>query len=689
MARTDVLFTGANPRHASFAESSDGRLFVATGTQPVQVWAGKGEFESTGVAAPLTAPTLSTAGAGDVILADTSYAAYVTYVTDTGIESSFSPVATIDIGTDTLGITYSAIPASPDDRVTARRLYRTTGAQARVVYLDATIADNTTTVHTSERTDEDLQTSTSFALLTDDYISTTQDNTTPPSHKPFLAWHLGRLWLGGEAIYSEGSAAVTAASTTVTGHGTAWTEAMIGRFLLIPGNDPIEIDDIDEPTQIMTLLTAFAGDTDLFSRYAIRPASADARNLYYSQTARPDYWPPYYALEVPDDGDEMTGLMPMTSFLYILKRRHVYRITVNTDPAKDGAIYLATSRGCVNDRCFALIGEDAVMLDEQGIHRFAGNQASTDVSLPIEDIFRGDSLFRNVNWGASQYFHCVHCPREMVVRFFVALRGDRLPRHAICYQYQLDSWWVEEFPGPVGASVRGAPGRTGASRTELESVFLGGAGSVVSVLGGSPLDGTTPDPRLRFTPLDASPLSVTAPGTLPSCAQASVAVVAGRGKGQTRVVADVDGSVLSLTRPWAVLPDTSSMIQVGGIPYRYETFQMLLAGSEDEGERSIRVRFRPRPGETAELYYYHDHDAEAVKAGSNVEPGDAAGVRSIAGEAARTLNLGKREGAAAVRFDGHLEGFTDGPQAIRIAIEGVSGDKPHSYNGLIVKGVVG
>lgn len=688
-SRPYLIGTGFNPRQAGWAESSDGVLYMASGTQKVQRWqGGTGQLAAAGVVAPTTAVTLGLTAGTAALTTPGSYTVFVTFVRSDGLESALSPEATITVSGAYSAITYTAIPVSTDSRVTARRIYRSTGNQSRVVYLDVTLSDNTTTTSSSIKTDDTLQTETAYALLTDDYVSTSQDHSPPPDYKPFLAWFLGRLWAAGEAVYAEGSVAVASGSTTVTGTGTAWTSVMAGRYLHVAGaSAPLLIASVDTANQTLTLSSAYADLSDRFAAYAIRPPAGDARGLAYSMATNPEWWPPYYTLDVPDDGDEVTGLMPMGGFLYILKRRHVYRVTVHSDPAKDGAIYLATARGCVNDRCFVVLGEDAIMLDEQGIHRFAGTQESTDLSIPIEDVFRGTSDVRNVNWSASRYFHAVLCPREYAVRFFVCMGADRYPRHCLVYQYGLGRWWVERFHGPVPAAARAAAGRSGSSRAELEAVFLGQLGSAVALLGGSPLDGTDPDPRLRFYATGASILTVAAPGTLPDAAGAAVAVVAGRGKGQVRRVASVSGTTVTLSRPWAVLPDVTSIIQIGGVAYRYESNQFLFAGAEAQGERSVRLRFRPRAGEQADVLYYSDFEEDAVPAGARLSADENMGVSTTAGDPARTVDLSKRDGTAAVRLDGHREGYTDGPQSIRLAIEGVSGTDAHSYSGMILKGV--
>src|ERR1019366_8770390 len=141
--------------------------------------------------------------------------------------------------------------------------------------------------------------------------------------------------------------------------------------------------------------------------YSIGPAPAEARLLYYTMPGEAESWPVINALSLQEDGDSITGLMEMGSFLFILEARHTYRFTFQSDPAVDGFIFLSANRGCVNNRCWVIAEGTCYMMDYSGIHGFDGSSSNT-VSDPIQHLWRSESAGPQINWTASELFFCVH-----------------------------------------------------------------------------------------------------------------------------------------------------------------------------------------------------------------------------------------------------------------------------------------
>jgi hypothetical protein len=312
----------------------------------------------------------------------------------------------------------------------------------------------------------------------------------PPDWKPLLAYHLTRMWAAGEVTYSEGSCKVTTGSPTVTGFGTNWKSEYAGRYLHVLGaTQSYLIDSVNETSQTITLDENYADASDLFAGYSIKAAPAERPLVYFSEAGLPEAWPAVNALSLPEDGDVVTGLMPMGSWLYVLKRRHAYRITAQANPRVDAFIFKAADRGCCNNRCWVIADETAYLLDEGGIHSFDG-EAPTNISIPISTLFQNGPHLPRVNWSAKRTFHAVWYPAHETIRWYVCLYGDFLPRHAICYAYRRQVWWIEEVPSPSGSSTLGRTGRpTGGWADGGEQVYIGGPASDVLALDGSPLDG--------------------------------------------------------------------------------------------------------------------------------------------------------------------------------------------------------
>lgn len=673
----------------SFAESAEGVVLIANGVDPVLRWDGlENAAVPAGVAKPSTALLLSGSGAGGIT---GSYRAYTRFVDKYGNYSDLSPVSDAASVNAAGTVTYTAVPTPTDSKVTRRQVLRNTAGQFATFYVDIDTTDVSSSALTSTRTDADLKTQESQALLDAEGADIANVHGTPPDHKPYVAFHLNRMWMAGTATYAEGSVSVTKTSTTVLGHGTEWTAQMAGRYLHVSGATRaylISSVGVYAEPQTLTLDEAYTDATDPFAAYAIRPAPGEEPLLYFSQPSEPESWPAVNALSLPEDGDAVTGLMPKGSWLFVLKRRRIYRVTAQGDPLKDGFIFLTAGRGCVNDRCWVVADDVAYLLDEGGVHAFDGSDQARGVSEPIQPVFQPDGPGPHVNWRAARYFHASHDPGRRTIRWFVALRGDYLPRHALCFAYKTEKWWVEEYAVPVGASALGRLGRpSGGWHDSNEQVFLGGPAGRVFALGQSALDGPdVSDGTLRGTVTAAGVCSLTDSAASFSSALVGVpvAVASGRGLGQTRVVVGVDGTTLRLDRPWATKPDSTSTYQAGGIRYRYLTARLRYAPSEDREGASAELLFSPLPAGELWLRLRHDF-AAALKAGYTSR---AVAQRSTKGNPERRIDLTTAQGAAFCRFDRHREASTGGPRFVRLELEGVSGAAPVQVGEMLLTGVV-
>lgn len=120
-------------------------------------------FSVSPVAKPASAPTLALLGVAGNVTTGTHYY-FVAYVAPNG-ETELSAVsASITTDTATAGQVTVTIPVSPDSRVTARNIYRTTagGAYWSTALLLTTVADNTTTTYLDNVADGSLTGSNSY-----------------------------------------------------------------------------------------------------------------------------------------------------------------------------------------------------------------------------------------------------------------------------------------------------------------------------------------------------------------------------------------------------------------------------------------------------------------------------------------------------------------------------------------------
>lgn len=584
---SDTLWTGLNPYFPlSACKVPSGEQFFASGVDVPLRYDGVGDTaEYAGMYPPLTAPTLAAGGAGSQT---GTYYGYVRFIDDEGIPSNLSPISVAATITSKY-LSWSNIPVDtrPNPRTVARQLFRNTTGQTDVFYLVATINDNVTTTYPTDNiADSSLANNTALRILAPDGSINANRFGVPPA-KAVVQAHGNHTFWAVDPVYDEGHLVLTHGDATVTGVGTHFTEAMIGRALYIPGEPTVYfIDDVTSATEL-ELTVVYDGTSDLFSPYAIKAVKEERNRIYYSYPGEPESVPELSNDLVQQSGqeeDEPTGLMSLASMLFILMERTCYRWTFQIRPDEDGAIYPNHTRGCLNQRTWCQVDGMAYLLDRQGIYGFNGG-APDPVSRDIQDLFRPGGI----NWRQAKWFSAAGYPADATVKFFVCLDGSYRPRHALCFNYRTNSWWVEAYPWYVTSS-----GQTRIDDqiklilgSEQEQIFLAECDEAS--------DGPTALVTGRATVDSSTPLSVTASGlvfTATDLKLAPISIVAGRGAGQTRRIMSADAATgkITIDRPWLILPDETSVVQLAGIEWQYRTGRILL---QNDSERETGIVFRP------------------------------------------------------------------------------------------------
>jgi hypothetical protein len=587
-----------------------------------------------------------------------------------------------------LTITYTGVPVPTEPKVVGRQILRNTTGQAQTFYVDVDTADLTSTTFSSTLIDNLLTTQLAVPLFDSRGAPLANANGLPPNWKSAVGACLNRMFCAVDVHYTVGSAAVVFGSATVQGIGTEWTVEMAGRFFsAAAAAATYQIASVNVANQTLTLDSPYLGFSDPYTSYSISPDPAEERTVYYSEAELPDSWPAINGLSIQQDGDQLTGLMSKGSFMYFLERRHIYRFTFQSDPGQDGFVFLTANRGCINNRCWVLVEDYAYMLDDGGIHAFYGGQLSKPVSEPIQDIFetQGKGPYR-INWAASEFFHAVHYPGQHTIRWFVALSGDYLPRHALTFDYRSSRWWIEEYAFNIGGSALGAIGRQ-------PNVLLGGPAGRVFAMGVGALDG--PDPLLgtvRGTVTTGLADGFTDgassfPGT--GVVGSPVVLVAGRGKGQRRIVASVTGQTIRTTQPWTVLPDSTTVYQLGGIVWLFLSSVWRFVLDEEENPRRVEVVFQAttNPGSFDALLYL-DRSNSPILWDETETSEQGNGFASTKGSAALTADLTKPSGFVQKRIDGRREFYVDGPRFVELELQGVSGQDQVTVYQIVIDGVV-
>lgn len=587
-------------------------------------------------------------------------------------------------GTWTAGVgtvTYTAVPIPIEPKVRRRQILRNTDGQANVFYVDVDTTDLSSSTFTSTKLDTELVTQLSQAFLDTAGRNIANVFTPPPNWKQYLAFHQDRMFYAGEEAYAEGNISVTFGSATVTGIATEWGIALQTRLLYVDGaSQPYTILAVDVVLQTLTLSAPYLGPTSTYAFYAIRPEPGQRRLVYFSEAGLPEAVPAFNALALQEDNDDITGLLVFRSFLYILESRHLYKLSFSTGPLEDGGVFLASLRGCVSDRCAIVVNDKAYMLDEQGVHAFGGSQQDEPISGPIQGLFRQEAAAHyQINWSARRFFHANLYPTQEVIRWFVCFSGDYLPRHALCFAYRMNRWWVEEYAVPIGASCLGRAGQSANTwKARGEQVYLGSSARQVFGFWKQFLDGADPSGSTRGTATAATLFTLTDAGAhFKVTAGVPVSIVSGRGKEQTRMIASATATQLTVASPWNILPDATSVYQVGGIPWAFITGWFDYSPSEPNNVRAVDVEFIPttKPAEMT-MRRFSDYKNDPDQMGFTFSRDQDQGIETTKGSGDLVADLTKPLGFVRKRLDGRNESEADGNKFFQLELTGVGGDCP-------------
>lgn len=565
-------------------------------------------------------------------------------------------------------------PTGPyKSKVVGRQLLRNTPGQATTFYVDIDTRDLTSTTLYSYNNDAFLETQEAVPLLTSTGALFANTHGFPPSWKAVTASYLSRIFATAEQVYNVGNVIVTSGSTTVTGVGTSWPQNFNGRRLFI-SNPPgeYEIASVNTALQTLTLTGSYNGPTDQFAIYGIRAPASEWRLIYYTPSGEPESWPATYALSLQDDGDEITGLMQLGSFLYILEKRHIYRLTFLTDPAVDGAIFLSSRRGCLGQRLWVQAEATAYLFDQLGVHSFTGG-SSVPISDPIQDMWRDNGQSSLViNWNAdTNLWSCSYNATHTTIRFFVAMNSSRYPHHALCFNYRQNRWWIEEYSRPIcsttsmqiGAITYTVAGTDANNVISLDVGYLDGTRGIVPTIGGTVSSATTcsmTDSLASFTD---------------EIVNLQLSITQGRAKGQSRRIISVtnSGTRLTLKTPWNILPEAGDYYEVAAIPWMWQPgWFRFLDDAEGTNARDVEVLYQPLSEGTTDLEIYFNRSIVP-----RTWVTDRTGTATVtSGDSRVEIDMTDTHGRGIFRMEGHRERYIDGDIYVSPKLSGFQHGEP-------------
>lgn len=453
-------------------------------------------------------------------------------------------------------------------------------------------------------TDTQLQALSAMAIVNPDGSPNSRRFTVPPNFKAVSVPFQGRQWYLVNIEYTTGTVAVTNNSATVTGTGTAWTSQMAGRYFTKVGDTRQYLISAASATSL-TLSEVYAGSTTSGSSYAVRVSPQEKNNAYYSEDSEWESVPTINTRRIDmghlDDDD--TGAMPYLSSLFVLQKRHIWRLNFNKQPNIDATISKAADRGCFNQRCWDVFEGVAYLMDATGPYRFTGGQPDY-LAQPIQNLWRDGT----VDFTKSDRFFVRVDPVQEVVRYHVVLTGDNdtsYPSSAVCLSTRQNKWWLENFAFGMGGSCAfELSGRLRVATAGInDGVFLAQQGLTDVVT--APVTGTA-------TSATSTTLTDSTAAFATSIVGASVYIYAGTGKGQPirYITIRNSGTQFTVNQAWATTPDSTSKYMVGGIPWIGKTGTYKFSEADVRNSNSVGVTFQPVTTEAAgtlDIRQYIDH----------------------------------------------------------------------------------
>jgi hypothetical protein len=125
-----------------------------------------------------------------------------------------------------------------------------------------------------------------------------------------------------------------------------------------------------------------------------------------------------------------------------------------SQPIIDASITLASYRGILQERCWAVMGGVAFLVDSSGMYAFDG-QTEEAISAAVDDYWR-DNI---IDFTKADKFHVSADFLTKTVRFHYCQSSDSEPTRALCYCVASKAWWEEQHPVAHTSSTLSLIGR--------------------------------------------------------------------------------------------------------------------------------------------------------------------------------------------------------------------------------------
>lgn len=521
-------------------------------------------------------------------------------------------------------------------------------------------------------TDDDLLDEEPLPILDADDRPFARRHDVPPAYKPFIAIFQDTAFYYGNVELSGGTVSISGTAATFTGFDL--TDEMAGWWLYV--DNASRGYKIATVTNSTTAVLETAGSAATGETFRIRPEPAEARTLYWSEPDLPESVPAVNSLPVQEntqDASPETGLMNYGNSLWLLHSRALYRLNFTVRP-DDGQVLPAGRRGCLNNRCWCVTGDDiAYLMDRQGVYRIAGSRPD-DLSSPVVQDFFRDELIDFTN---RHQFSVGFDDGQRVVRCYVATDGqeiDATPRRALCYSPLNGAWWLEAYHRPIVDNCQvELDGRAWCLLATSPALFYLHSDEV----------GDEVDPvRGQATGGTASTISDSAADyATDHFVRAPVAIIAGTGAGQIRWVSANTDTQLTVAPNWTTPPDATSVYLIGAVHVAIRTGCYNYEIELSQGERSIHLVFEPTAASTRLTT-------------SLIQNRDQAGKRWIdqldqqAGIANQQVDLSRAENYVRLVYDQTRRGYRPWERWAAVRYDGFQCEQRITLYQLLMAGVV-
>ena len=262
--------------------------------------------------------------------------------------------------------------------------------------------------------------------------------------------------------------------------------------------------------------------------------------------------------------------------------------------------------------------------------------------------------------------------------------AGRYPRHALCYNYKTNAWWVEEFSTPIMSSCQDF-------NVASSTCFLGTNNNRILRYPFGNLDG-----------LDSSLSSVSGTVTASShmwvedslvnfekaeCVNNPVGIRTASGKSIYRIVRKAVGSRIYLDRP-IIERIGAAEYTLGSMPWVFRTGNYRMDGNDKNIVRNLEVDFQPTSlSSQFNVKFYRDRSNQKLsfkkpyRKQSDQEFYVSDDGLSLVG------NFNKELGSLRQRFDTHRESSVDGVKYLSIEVDGLTTDSEETIYGIRLEGV--